>query len=98
MRVIENSADLTQGSWLETATFYDEKARPVQEIADNYKGGEDEMTSRYDFANQVICSYAVQNNPTAAISNPCNVSVRILWKFTLSPILISLIEYLVTLS
>jgi len=69
VRVIENVADLTQGKWLETASFYDEKDRAIQVNCDNYKSGQDIVTSRYDFKNKVICGYMVHNNPAAGISN-----------------------------
>lgn len=69
VRVIENANDLTQGIWLETANFYDDKGRVVQVQHDNYKGGVDNITSRYDFLNKVVCTYSVHNNPAASVSN-----------------------------
>src|SRR6185437_3752101 len=38
VRVLENPNDLTQGNCLETANFYDDRARVVQTQEDNYKG------------------------------------------------------------
>jgi len=69
VRVIENAADLTQGNWLETASFYDNKGRAVQVQADNYKGGHDAVTSLYSFTAQVLCTYEVHNNASAGIVN-----------------------------
>lgn len=69
VRVIENANDLTQGTWMETANFYDDKGRVIQVQHDNYKGGLDYITSRYDFLNKVVCTYSVHNNPAASISN-----------------------------
>lgn len=69
VRVIENPADLTQGGWLEMAMFYDDKGRAVQVQSNNYKGGLDVATSRYNFTGQVICNYVIHNNPAGGISN-----------------------------
>lgn len=69
VRVIENAADLTQGAWMETASFYDDKGRAIQVQNDNYKGGQDAVTSLYSFAGQVLCIYEVHNNASAGISN-----------------------------
>jgi RHS repeat-associated protein len=63
-RVIENANDLSQGSWLETANFYDNKGRVIQLQSTNYKGGLDIVTNRYDFTGKVVSSYQVHNNPS----------------------------------
>lgn len=68
VRVIENAADLTQGSWLETAHYYDDKGRMVQVNSDNYKGGQEVVTSRFDFAGKVISTYQVHTVSSADIS------------------------------
>ena len=36
VHVIENPGDLTQGNWLETANFYDDRMRVSQTQSDNY--------------------------------------------------------------
>ncbi|KAI9450317.1 hypothetical protein F5148DRAFT_1337167 [Russula earlei] len=69
VRVIENANDLTQGQWLEAASFYDAKARTVQIQGTNYKGGLDILTSRYDFTGKVVSSYTVHNNAAGNTSN-----------------------------
>jgi RHS repeat-associated protein len=63
VRVIENPSDLTQGAWMETASFYDDKGRVIQTNADNYKGGLDVATNRYDFTGKVISNYLLHTNP-----------------------------------
>ncbi len=63
VRVIENPANLALGNWMETAIFYDDKGRAIQSNADNYRGGQDVTTNRYDFNNKLICSYLLHNNP-----------------------------------
>ncbi len=68
-RVMEDPADLTKGRWMETVTWYDEYGRVTQTRADNYKGGQDAGTVRYDYTGKVICSYATHSNPAATISN-----------------------------
>ena len=69
VRVIEDPNDLTKGKWMETATFYDDKGRPVQVVKDNYKGGQDVVTSRYSFTEKLICTYTVHNNNAGGITN-----------------------------
>jgi RHS repeat-associated protein len=63
VRVIENPSDLTLGAWMETASFYDDKGRVIQTNADNYEGGLDIATNRYDFTGKVICNYLIHTNP-----------------------------------
>ncbi|MEX6688859.1 DUF6443 domain-containing protein [Danxiaibacter flavus] len=69
VRAIEDVNNLSSGKWLETASFYDDKGRAVQTQSDNYKGGLDIVTSRYDFTGKVISSYQVHNNPAAGATN-----------------------------
>jgi RHS repeat-associated protein len=69
VRVLENPADLTQGNWLATATFYDDRARVIQTQSDNYRGGQDTLTSRHNFTGQVISAYLAHANPTATANN-----------------------------
>lgn len=66
VRVLEDSANLALGGWLETATFYDDKGRAIQTEADNYKGGGDTLTQRYDFTGKVVSSYLAHGNPQAS--------------------------------
>ncbi|MDR6338931.1 RHS repeat-associated protein [Filimonas zeae] len=69
VRVIEDPADLTKGGWLETVSFYDDKGRVIQIVSDNYKGGQDVVTSRYNFSDKEISQYQVHNNNRAGVSN-----------------------------
>ncbi|RXK81490.1 RHS repeat-associated core domain-containing protein [Filimonas effusa] len=69
VRVLENPNNLSQGAWLESVSFYDSKGRVVQLQADNYKGGLDITSSRYDFTGKVISSYAVHTNPAGFTSD-----------------------------
>lgn len=69
VRVIEDAGNLALGKWLETVSFYDDKGRKIQVASDNYKGGPDVLTNRYDFAGKVISSYLVHNNSSAATTN-----------------------------
>ncbi|WP_158559239.1 DUF6443 domain-containing protein [Deminuibacter soli] len=68
-RIIENANDLTAGGWLESVNFYDDKHRIIQMQSDNYKGGKDIVSRRYNFTGQVISVYQVHNNPAAATGN-----------------------------
>ena len=69
VRVIENPNDLTQGAWLESTTFYDDRLRITQTQSDNYKGGHDTVTNLYNFTNKVLASYLAHNNPQAGFNN-----------------------------
>jgi RHS repeat-associated protein len=74
VRVIENPSDLTQGNWLETVNFYDDRARTVQAQSDNYKGGRDTVTNLYNFTGQVITSYLSHADPVAVGTN--NIRIK----------------------
>ncbi|MBW0177581.1 DUF6443 domain-containing protein [Sediminibacterium sp.] len=65
VRILKNPDDLSQGDWLETVTFYDDKARVLQSQSANHKGGTDITTMRYDFTGKLITSYQVHNNAAA---------------------------------
>ena len=69
VRVLEDPSNLSAGNWMETATFYDDKGRAVQVQSDNYKGGKDIVTSRYDFVGKMVSSYVVHNNPVGNIAS-----------------------------
>jgi RHS repeat-associated protein len=69
VRVLEDPTNLTAGNWMETVSFYDEKGRAIQVQSNNYKGGLDITTNRYDFKNRVVSSYSVHNNAQGSMSN-----------------------------
>jgi len=66
VRVLEDSLNLSLGGWLETASFYDDKGRTIQTESDNYKGGADTSTERYDFTDKVVSSYLSHSDPQAS--------------------------------
>jgi len=66
VRVLEDSANLALGGWLESASFYDDVGRVIQTESDNYKGGGDTLTQRYDFTAKEVCSYMAHGNPQAS--------------------------------
>jgi RHS repeat-associated protein len=69
VRVLEDANNLALGNWMETASFYDDKGRAIQIQTENYKGGLDIVTSRYDFVNRVVSSYTTHNNAAANVAN-----------------------------
>ncbi len=80
VRVIENPDNLDLGAWLETVNFYDDKGRPVQVQADNYKGGKDIVTTRYNFTNKAVGTYLEHTNPAATDgTNSIDVNTSILY-------------------
>jgi RHS repeat-associated protein len=66
VRVLVDSANLALGGWLETALFYDDKGRVIQTVSDNYAGGADTLTERYNFPGKVVSSYLAHGNPKAS--------------------------------
>jgi RHS repeat-associated protein len=73
VRVLEDPSDLTKGTWLATATFYDDRTRAIQTQSDNYKGGHDTLTNLYNFTGQVLSSYAAHANPQASFAGNTRV-------------------------
>ena len=67
-RVIEDPADLTLGTFLVVANFYDDRSRIIQTSSDNYKQGTDVSINLYDFGGKILSNYLVHNNPAASIS------------------------------
>lgn len=65
-RVIENPSDLGLGGWLTSISYYDDKGRVIQVQSDNYKGGVDVTTNKYDFKGLVHVTYNVHHNPAAS--------------------------------
>lgn len=59
VRTLNNPANLSEGIWLRTTNFYDEKRRPIQVHSDNHKGGVDIVTNLYDFSGKLLVSYQV---------------------------------------
>ncbi|HWB93111.1 MAG TPA: DUF6443 domain-containing protein [Puia sp.] len=77
VRVLEDPADLTKGNWLETTSFYDDRARIVQTQSDNYKGGQDTTITLHNFTNQVITTYLAHGNPAATANGNTRVKTNI---------------------
>jgi RHS repeat-associated protein len=76
VRVIENPADLVIGKWLTTINFYDDKGRLIQSKSDNYKGGFDIVTNRYDFAGKLLTNYRQHSNPAAGVSSHIRIKTN----------------------
>jgi len=76
VHVIENPGDLTQGNWLETASFYDDRMRVSQTQSDNYKGGRDTTTNLYNFTGKVLTSYLAHANPDANFNNNTRIKTN----------------------
>jgi RHS repeat-associated protein len=66
VRILSDPSDIGKGGWLETARFYDEKARPVQTQAVNMKGGKDISITRFDFTGTPITTYQVHTQTAAS--------------------------------
>ena len=77
VRVLVNPNDLTQGNWLETTSFYDDRARVVQTQSDNYKGGQDTTLTLHNFSNQVITTYLAHGDPQATANNNTRIKTNL---------------------
>ncbi len=53
-------------TWLTSTTYYDVKNRPIQVISDNYAGGQDVLTTLYDFNGKVLSTYQRHKNPRSS--------------------------------
>lgn len=62
IRVLEDGGSLRAGRWLTSLSFYDSKGRLIQTQGENYKGGKDIVTNRYDFSGRVISTYLDHSN------------------------------------
>src|SRR5258708_29758 len=82
VRVLEDPSDLTKGSWLATASFYDDRTRVVQTQGDNYKGGRDTIINRYNFTGQVITSYLAHADPAAPVNNNTRIKTNLNYDHT----------------
>ncbi len=69
VRTLDDPNDLSKGIWLSTASFYDDRLRVIQANADNYRGGTDIVTNRYDFTGKLLNTYLVHNNPAVDPAN-----------------------------
>ena len=58
--------NLGDNSWLKTATYYDDKYRVIQTVADNQLGGMERTSSLYDFTGKVLQIKAVHGDGTTA--------------------------------
>jgi RHS repeat-associated protein len=65
VRVLENPDDIQSGSFLFTANFYDSKGKIVQTNSDNYKGGQDVLTTQYNFIGMPLGHYLLHINPAS---------------------------------
>ena len=75
VRVLEDPANLNAGAWIETVTWYDDKGRAAQVQSDNYKGGTDIVSTRYNFTNKPVSSYLAHSNPAAGKSGTNAIGV-----------------------
>ncbi len=48
--------------WLTSTTYYNDKGRPIQVIADNTSGGQDVVTTLYDFMGKMLSTYMRHRN------------------------------------
>jgi RHS repeat-associated protein len=54
--------------WLTTTTYYNDKGRAIQVIADNSVGGKDIATTLYDFNGKVLSNYLRHGNPRSVLT------------------------------
>ncbi|MBX2954511.1 MAG: hypothetical protein KF846_00040 [Cyclobacteriaceae bacterium] len=55
VKVLDSQGVITGGTvWLNTVSYYDDRYRVIQTVADNYKGGIDRVTTLYDFVGKTL--------------------------------------------
>ncbi|MVT39537.1 hypothetical protein GO495_02970 [Chitinophaga oryziterrae] len=59
---------LDSDQWITTTTYYDDKGRVSQVIADNIAGGKDIVTNLYDFNGKLLSSYLRHKNPRSGVT------------------------------
>lgn len=69
VRVLEDPTNIDIGTWLSSISYYDHKGQLIQNRSNNYKGGIDIVTNRYNFTGTVISSYLKHENPTSTYGN-----------------------------
>ena len=60
-------------TWLKGVTYYDDKYRVIQTIADNYKGGTDRVTNVLDFTGKVLESRLTHTEADLAWTSPVSI-------------------------
>ena len=70
IRILSNPINPNQGhDWLDNATYYDQKARPLQTLNTNQKGGLDETDLLYNFSSQPLSKFTQTNNYAGNVTN-----------------------------
>jgi RHS repeat-associated protein len=54
--------------WLTITSYYDDKGRVIQTLADNIAGGKDIVSHQYDFSGKVLSRYMNHNNPRSTLT------------------------------
>jgi hypothetical protein len=73
VRVLEDPSDLSNGKWLTSSHYFDDRLRIIQAQNDNYRGGRDTLTNLYNFTGQVLASYIAHNNPKATATTTTHI-------------------------
>lgn len=78
IRTLDDGTDITKGKWLTSVSFYDEQGRVVQVQSDNYEGGDEITTNRYDYSGKVLTAYTAHNNPALS---PSSIALKTTMKY-----------------
>lgn len=65
--------------WLTTTTYYTDKGRLLQTIADNVSGGNDILTSTHDFSGKLLSTYLRQTNPRSGTTPQTTIMTQLLY-------------------
>jgi RHS repeat-associated protein len=63
-------------TWLKGVTYYDDKYRVIQTLADNYKGGIDRVTNVLDFTGKVLESRLTHTEADLAWTSPVSIVAK----------------------
>ncbi|MBL7832867.1 MAG: hypothetical protein JNK18_02890 [Cyclobacteriaceae bacterium] len=59
---------LNQNKWINSVTYYDDRYRKIQVITENYLGGIDLVTRKYDFSGKNLKTLQIHNNEGLTLS------------------------------
>ncbi|GHN02365.1 hypothetical protein WSM22_38540 [Cytophagales bacterium WSM2-2] len=61
------------GNWLKTVSYFDEKYRVIQTVADNSKAGTDRTSNVYDFVGKLLATQTTTTTSNLTWKDPSNV-------------------------
>ena len=67
---------LGKNQWLSNTIFYDDKGRVIQNQNENISGGNDVVTTQYDFSGKILSTYLAHKNPRSSANSEVRTQMR----------------------